>query len=84
MVSEIEHVAFVEIGDARIGLAESGHLPVDVDPEHLACVDGGIGGGKDGALGGVEVVGHVVHRRGGLYAGRGPRKRPCEQLVLPR
>ena len=58
-----EHVGFVEVGRALVRLGEGGHLPVDIDPEGFAHVDGGVGRGEDGLGGSVEaLVGHIVHR----------------------
>ena len=61
----IEDIGLVQIGRTLVRLGESGHLPVDIDPECLAHIDGGVGRGKDGLGGSVEaLVGHIVHRVG--------------------
>ena len=47
----IEDVAFIDVGHARVGLGEGRYLPVDIDPEHFARIDGRVRRGEDGALG---------------------------------
>ena len=69
----IKHVAFVEVGYARIRLAEGGNRPVDIDPEDAAHIDSGVGRGEYGLVGrGLGGVSHVVHRgRSDLSSGAG-------------
>ena len=58
----VEDIGRIEIGHARVGLAERRDHHVDIDPEHLARADLDIGGGEQGRTMMVgEAVGDIGH-----------------------